>query len=104
MKIERARFGALAFLLSVNSAVALDNPTNGKRLAEQWCASCHVVTQDQTHAVSATPTFMAIAKRRGPELEQLESFLADPHPVMPNLSLSRQEISDLVAYIRSFRP
>jgi hypothetical protein len=36
-------------------------------------------------------------------LAALEGFLADPHPVMPDMSLTRQEIKDLVAYIGSLK-
>jgi len=104
MKFVKTQLGASVLLLSVTPALALEDPANGQRLAEQWCASCHIVTKDQSHAVSATPTFMTIAQRRGDELDKLESFLADPHPVMPNFSLTRQEITDLVAYIRTLKP
>ncbi len=31
-------------------------------------------------------------------------FLAEPHGKMPNMSLSRNEIDDIVAYIRSLGP
>ena len=96
--------GVLFVCMAAGAALALEDPVNGKRLAGQWCSQCHLVTQDQTQAVPAAPTFMSIAKRREAELEQLETFLADPHPIMPNMSLSRQEITDLVAYIRSFKP
>ena len=37
------------------------------------------------------------------EFERLSVFLLDPHPKMPNFNLSRQEITDLLAYIRSLR-
>lgn len=101
---KAGRLGALLVCAAVWPAHALEDPANGKRLAEQWCSPCHLVTPDQTKAIPAAPPFMTIAKRRDTELEQLETFLADPHPVMPNLSLSRQEITDLVAYIRSLKP
>ena len=36
---------------------------NGERLAQQWCATCHVVTPSQTQASAAVATFAEIAKR-----------------------------------------
>jgi hypothetical protein len=33
--------------------------------------------------------------------EEIEGWLADPHPPMPNLDLSRQEINDIMAYLQS---
>ena len=46
--------------------------------------------------------FVAITGRTSSP-KSLEAFLADPHPKMPNISLSRSEISDIVAYILSLR-
>ncbi|XSG82263.1 MAG: c-type cytochrome, partial [Methyloligella sp. ZOD6] len=77
-------------------------PANGKQIAEQWCASCHLVGPDQeTAAAVGTPSFMAISKKYGSGVDVLAGFLADPHPPMPSLSLTRQEINDLIAYIGS---
>lgn len=82
---------------------ALDDPDNGKTLARQWCASCHLVTPDQERTNADAPPFMTIAGRSDKELDRLSTFLVDPHPKMPNFNLSRQEIADIVAYIRSLR-
>jgi hypothetical protein len=45
------------------------------------------------------PTFMSIAQRLPTEVDVLTAFVANPHPPMPNLNLSRQEIRDVLAYI-----
>ena len=90
-------------LALLRPAFALENPAKGKALAEQWCSSCHLVTPDQSTASADAPPFMSIAKRSDEALARLAPFLTDPHPKMPNFSLSRQEISDLVAYIRSLK-
>jgi hypothetical protein len=34
---------------------------------------------------------------------QLRAFLSHPHGAMPDLSLSRSEIDDLIAYLETFR-
>lgn len=98
----------ISLLGMVVPANALDDITNGKLLATQWCASCHLVKTDQTKASAGAPPFMTLAKRSEEELARLPTFLANPAhskpgTQMPNFNLSRQEIGDLVAYIRSLK-
>jgi len=73
------------------------DPANGEALARRWCASCHLL-EGQSKASDAVPAFATIAHdpQKGPEY--LRTFLANPHPPMPPLQLSRSEIGDLVAY------
>lgn len=71
----------------------------GRDIAQRWCAACHVVAPDQGTGTAAVPTFMEIARRPAHELSALEGFLADPHPAMPDMSLTREEIRALLAYI-----
>ena len=77
------------------------DPSNGERLARQWCASCHVVAPDQKQADADVPTFAAIAKSTGFSRDKIAYFLLDPHPKMPNMSLTRAEATDLADYIAS---
>jgi mono/diheme cytochrome c family protein len=72
---------------------------NGKRLAERWCASCHVVTADQKSASADAPPFASIAHTSGFNAEKLVFFLLEPHPKMPSMSLTRNEENDIAAYI-----
>lgn len=85
------------------SALAQGNAETGGAIAERWCSSCHLVSPDQTNAVADVPSFMSVARRSDSEIDALAGFLADPHPPMPDMSLSRDEIRDLLAYIRSLR-
>jgi mono/diheme cytochrome c family protein len=89
-------------LLAAVPAAAADK-AHGKRIAQRWCASCHVVAEGQKSASADVPTFADIGRRRE-DAKALAYFLADPHPKMPNMHLSRREIDDLVAYIRSLDP
>ncbi len=100
---------SLTVLLVPRPSHALDDLANGKRLATQWCASCHLVTPDQKQAKADVPPFMTIANRGEEELLRLPLFLANPAhskpgTQMPDFNLSRQAIADLVAYIRSLKP
>jgi mono/diheme cytochrome c family protein len=93
-----------AVLLSIavlwTPAMAAD-VANGGRLATQWCGSCHVVSSGQTQASADVPPFTEIARKPGFDAARLALFLLDPHPKMPNLSLTRSEAADLAAYIKS---
>jgi mono/diheme cytochrome c family protein len=83
------------------AALAAD-ADNGKRLAERWCASCHVVTPDQKTASADAPPFASIAHMSGFNAEKLVFFLLEPHPKMPSMSLTRNEANDIAAYIGTF--
>lgn len=84
------------------SAMAAD-AAEGERLARQWCAACHIVADDQTTGSADVPTFREIAGRSDFDPNNLAAFLADPHPKMPDMSLTRREIDALVAYFESLR-
>jgi mono/diheme cytochrome c family protein len=94
-------FGAcivLAGAVIADTAGAAD-AYNGGQLARRWCEPCHVVAADQRETTGEAPPFVSIAKRPGFDASQVAVFLLDPHPKMPNMSLSRNEAGDLAAYI-----
>jgi mono/diheme cytochrome c family protein len=76
---------------------------NGGRLAQQWCAACHVVSVNQRQANADAPPFEEIAKRPNFRERGLVTFLLDPHAKMPNMNLTRMEADDIAAYIRTLR-
>ena len=86
--------------LAQEAAVSADR---GGELAERWCATCHVVGPGQEQASAAAPTFASIAGRSEQPFDWLAAFLAEPHPPMPEMSLSRREIRDLGAYLETLR-
>ena len=86
----------------VSSAVAAD-AAHGADLAKRWCAACHVVAGDQKQASADVPSFAAIAGKFDFTQEKVTNFLLDPHPKMPNFPLSRDEASDIAAYIARLR-
>jgi mono/diheme cytochrome c family protein len=81
------------------------NPAEGKRLALELCAGCHVVAEDQERpAIDVVPAFAAIAERPDTTAFRIRVFLQDtPHPVMPNFVFADNEVDDLIAYILSLR-
>jgi mono/diheme cytochrome c family protein len=91
--------------LPVSGAVAQGwgDAAAGKEMAMRWCAECHLVAPDQARASADVPTFMDIAQRVNGDFAVIEGFLIDPHPAMPVMSLTRQEIRDLIAYFATLR-
>ena len=49
-------------------------------------------------ATDVAPAFPSLRTRSE---DELRAFLVAPHPPMPNFNLPREQIEDLVAYIRS---
>jgi mono/diheme cytochrome c family protein len=80
-------------------AASAADPDHGQTLARRWCATCHVVASNQDRPTGEAPPFAAIAKRPDFDASRLANFLLDPHPKMPNMSLTRMEAADIVAYI-----
>jgi mono/diheme cytochrome c family protein len=66
----------------------------GAQLAQQWCASCHVIggAPPQT-ALQGPPSFRAVARGRL-AADQLQAFLTRPHG---------SKMDDLIAYIGTLR-
>jgi len=92
--------GAMAFAVPAG-AVDPGDPQAGEQIARTWCASCHTVAEDQAVASPDVPTFASLAKRPDVSPDGLATFLVAPHPPMPDMNLSREEIADVVAYILS---
>jgi len=90
-------------LVSVASAAAAADASNGGRLAARWCAACHVVAPNQRGTTGEAPPFATIARRPDFNAGKVALFLLDPHPKMPDMGLTRFEAADLAAYIASLR-
>ena len=87
----------------IGSALAAD-ADNGRRLAHRWCEACHVVSASQTRpATDQAPPFSAIARSPHFDAAKIALFLLDPHPKMPDMSLTRIEAGDLAAYIATLK-
>jgi mono/diheme cytochrome c family protein len=101
--LRRVSAAAAALVLLTGAAFAAGDPAAGRALAERWCASCHLIGPGQAAATTEAPPFATVAARAPDALAALAAFLADPHPPMPDFSLTRQEIRDLLAYIASLK-
>ena len=92
-----------AFAVGMTGPALAADPFHGAELAKRWCAACHLVSEDQKQANADLPSFAAVARRPDFSAEKLAFFLLDPHPKMPNFSLTRIEAGDIAAYISSLR-
>ena len=61
------------------------------------------MTPEAGRIADVPPPFANVAQRPDFDVNRLAFFLLDPHPVMPNMGLSRSEATDLAAYIASLR-
>ena len=94
---------ALTSQTFISQTVRAADADNGLRLAERWCAACHLVSGIQSKGVDGAPSFESVAQKKDFSTERLAFFLLDPHPIMPNMSLSRNEAADIAAYIAQLR-
>ena len=90
-------------MLAPASASAAD-PDHGKTLAQRWCVGCHIVGPEQKSATTDAPPFVSVARRPDFNESKLAFFLLDPHPKMPDMQLTRDDATDLAAYIASLGP
>lgn len=81
------------------------NVGNGRQLSVRLCTNCHIVAPDAAGASGQqAPSFALIARKPGQTAEQVAGAIIIPHPDMPAVSLTMQEIRDVVAYIMSLKP
>ena len=76
-------------------------PSKGRRVAEKWCINCHVTSSEKTAGSDAAPTWASIAADPDMTDTYIKSFLTNTHGQMQGISLSRQQINDVIAYIRT---
>jgi mono/diheme cytochrome c family protein len=91
------------FVSCVTATADAADANHGGELAKRWCAACHLVAPDQPQGSDRVPPFASIARQPGFSAEKLTFFLLDPHPKMPDMSLTRREAEDLAAYIAGLK-
>jgi len=98
---------ALAALVIIrqHSARGWMDTSEGHRLAEAWCKTCHAIDVKTAGTVTANaaPDFAAIANLPSTTELSLKVFLRSNHHSMPNLILSPDQADDLVTYILTLK-
>jgi mono/diheme cytochrome c family protein len=91
---------ALSLAGAASHAIAADIEA-GRRLAQQRCAACHIVTgSPRNDVVAEAPPFLVIGRKYGFDAEAIALNLVGPHARM-NFALSRPDANDVAAYIQS---
>jgi cytochrome c len=102
-RVTIARAFLVVILLGALLPRARADAAKGEAVAGRWCAACHVVGTGHSERVpQGPPTFQQVA-RSGLTADQMRAFLSHPHGSMPDLSLTRREIDDLIDYIATLR-
>lgn len=90
------------FLLSTAPVMAAvsGNVEAGRRLVMQSCSSCHATGSTAT-ATDGAPPLSFVAKDNKQRPAWIRGWLMDPHPPMPGIMLSRQQIEDIIVYLNT---
>ena len=76
----------------------------GYDLAREVCSRCHAVEPDAPVSPDiGAPPFIEIADDPSRTPMALSVWFRSPHPTMPDLVLSADEVSDLLAYFAALR-
>lgn len=80
------------------------NVENGHALTQRLCITCHASAADNTGGGRPdVPSFPAIARTPNITPERLAGAILLPHPAMPGVPLTRDELRDVIAYIMSLK-
>jgi len=77
---------------------AAGNAEAGRQFVMRSCSSCHATEAAKT-ATDNAPPFSVVAKTNKDNPAWIRGWLMAPHPPMPNIALSRQQIDNIVAYL-----
>ncbi len=77
---------------------------SGLELARKFCQACHIIAADGTEtAPVGPPSFPSIANKPGQTAERIIGALVAPHPPMPDMHLTNDEMQDIIAYLDTLR-
>jgi mono/diheme cytochrome c family protein len=98
---------AAFFLMRVHVAggakLAVASVSEGHRLAETWCETCHAIEPHMAGISDQAPSFEAIANRHGTTALSLKVFLKTSHQNMPDLVIAPDQADALASYILSLK-
>jgi len=81
--------------------VRVGDPQAGFAYAKEVCANCHAIVSNETSPVAGAPAFDEIANRPRMSAKALLEWMQTLHPTMPNITLEREDLIDVIAYILS---
>jgi mono/diheme cytochrome c family protein len=91
-------------LAPLASALAAGSAERGRTFARVNCSRCHSIDKVSPSPLAAAPPFRELPARY--PVESLEEAFAEGfvtgHPSMPEFRLDPDQISDLIAFLKSF--
>jgi mono/diheme cytochrome c family protein len=101
MMLRNLALSATLLVIAVPAMAAqAGNADAGRQLVMRSCSSCHA-TGTATTAGDGAPPLSYIAKDNKERPAWIRGWLMDPHPPMPGIMLSRQQVADIIAYLNS---
>ena len=91
---------AAALLYAGSAMAAAGNAEAGRRLVLSSCSSCHA-TATSTVTTDGVPPLSFVARDNKNNPAWIRGWLMNPHPPMPGIMLSRQQIDDVIAYLNT---
>jgi mono/diheme cytochrome c family protein len=94
---------SLVLLLPAGAALAAGDVERGRKVAETWCARCHVIGTAKPHGgIDSTPTFFLMNEKLDNYRPRVQTFKERrPHKGLDFEEVSRDDLEDLLAYIGS---
>jgi mono/diheme cytochrome c family protein len=81
--------------------VGVGDPQAGFVYAKEVCTNCHAIVSNETSPVPEAPAFDEIANRMS--ARAILVWMQSRHPAMPNITLGREDLMDVIAYIVSHK-
>ena len=101
-----AVFSTLALATLVVAPAEAGSPERGLTFARVNCGRCHSLDKVSPSPLSVAPPFRELHNRY--PVETLEEAFAEGfvtgHPSMPEFRLEPDQISDLIAFLKTFEP
>lgn len=102
--LQKITVSFLLFLVSPSIADAA-SVTQGRRLAQLYCARCHSIYKVGPSPLSIAPPFRTLQNRY--PIEDLEEALGEGlvtgHPTMPEFRFDPDQVADFIAFLKSLK-
>ncbi len=90
----------IGLLVAGPTWAATPGPERGAALIQKWCTSCHADAKQRTLSDQA-PSLEDLAHKNRSNPNWVKTWLTAPHPPMTGIDLTRTDITDIQAYLRT---
>ena len=96
---------SLALLVSLFAAQAQDPIAQGRKIAREFCASCHATEKTVACPRIEAPPFRTLSRNFNLDQipEKLEQGFSSNHPDMPEFKFNEEEARAMRAYLRTIQ-